>query len=65
MATPAAVGTGNREGVEQRPDGRKCLTCRHKDDAWDPVIIKLGRKVYMWWAKPPDKITGERALDKG
>ena len=39
--------------VLQKPDGRKCNTCVHTDDMWDPFTLRVhGCKVYCWWGKP-------------
>ena len=43
------------------PDGRKCPTCFHKDDQWDPVEVQRVPPVYKlcWWGKSRCKKTGK------
>ena len=42
------------------PDGRKCPTCFHKDDRWDPVEVQRVPPVHKlcWWGKSRCKKTG-------
>ena len=47
--------------IKPMPDGRKCPTCFHKDDQWDPVELLRVPPVYKlcWWGKDRCKKTGK------
>ena len=41
------------------PDGRKCKTCPHRDNQFDPVAKHFGKEEYMAWANNPNIKTGK------
>jgi len=43
----------------QKPDGRKCNLCLHKDDAPDPCALARGVREFMAWGKPHNPETGK------